>query len=202
MKKRAIELEQPKQSLDQKNAASVFLLFSFICAAFLFALAVLDVLDIGQLLSFEKPGDLLLWTAAITLALVGYGIVLTVLLPSSTVDEGNKAYQEGSLASITAVMLAGALFEELFFRGLLQNLFFLWTDSSWGAILLATVVFLLFHVQYFKKPLMLLNVSLPGIALGWVYFKTDNLLVPTVIHFIMNYVITLLFKYKMIAMKD
>lgn len=57
------------------------------------------------------------------------------------------------------------------------------------------------HVQYYTKPLMLLNITIPSLVFGWVHVQTHNLLVPLLVHFVMNLGITLLFKYKVIQMR-
>ncbi|GKV68884.1 hypothetical protein NCCP2716_13820 [Sporosarcina sp. NCCP-2716] len=196
------EPKRTKRIPTQQEMAHVFLFYSFLSAAFLFALVLLKFLMFDQLLSFARPMHLFLWTAAGSLLMIGYGVLLTVMLSSNHIDDANKAYQDGSVASIAVFMLAASLFEELLFRGLLQNLLSLWTGNAWSAILLTTVVFVCFHVQYFRKPVMLVTISLPSVVFGWLYVKTGNLLVPTVVHFTMNFVMTMLFKFNKVALRD
>ncbi|WP_369823873.1 type II CAAX prenyl endopeptidase Rce1 family protein [Sporosarcina sp. P34] len=43
--------------------------------------------------------------------------------------------------------------------------------------------------------------SIPSVVFGSIYFKTNNLLVPIFVHFIMNIGMTFLFKYKLIRFK-
>nr|WP_233191062.1 CPBP family glutamic-type intramembrane protease [Sporosarcina sp. P20a] len=45
---------------------------------------------------------------------------------------------------------------------------------------------------------MLLNICIPSLVFGWLYFKTNNILVPVFVHFIMNTGMTILFKYKLL----
>ncbi|UUH71027.1 CPBP family intramembrane glutamic endopeptidase [Bacillus subtilis] len=98
-------------------------------------------------------------------------------------------------------MFLGALFEELLFRGIIQTLLFIFTENQWIAILITTVCFLALHTQYFKKPIMLINISVPSLTFGWIYFETNNIVVPFIVHFLMNFIITLLFKYHVLSMK-
>lgn len=63
------------------------------------------------------------------------------------------------------------------------------------------MLFVGMHVQYYSKPLMLLNITIPSLVFGWIYVQTHNLLVPILVHFLMNLGITLLFKYKVIQMR-
>ncbi|WP_233190797.1 CPBP family intramembrane glutamic endopeptidase [Sporosarcina sp. P19] len=140
-------------------------------------------------------------TGIASIALLLFGVVLTFIIPSNYIDDMNKTYQDGTLSSLIIFMFLVALFEELLFRGIIQNLFFVYTGHQWVAILSTTVLFLVFHIQYYKKPMMLLNITIPSLVFGWVYFKTNNLLVPVFVHSIMNLGTTIMFKYKLISFK-
>ena len=184
-----------------KDMIFVFSSFTFICVAIIFALLVYDVLTLQNLLSFEQPMESIKILVISSIALLLFGVVLTFIIPSNYIDDNNHAYQDDSLPKMFIFMFIAALFEEIFFRGIIQNVLFLFTSHEWVAILLTTGLFLAFHVQYFKKPIMLLNICIPSLVFGWVYFKTNNLLVPIVVHFIMNIGMTILFKYNLIRVK-
>jgi uncharacterized protein len=98
-------------------------------------------------------------------------------------------------------MFLGALFEELLFRGIIQNLLFIFIENQWIANITTTLLFLGFHTQYFKKPIMLLNITVPSLTFGWIYFESNNISVPFVVHLLMNFGMTLLFKYNLIRVK-
>ena len=98
-------------------------------------------------------------------------------------------------------MFIAVLFEETLFRGIIQNLLLIFTGHQWVAILSTALWFIDFHIQYFKKPIMLLNIFIPSLVFGWIYFKTNNILVPIFVHFILNFGMTILFKYKLISFK-
>ncbi|WP_342546710.1 CPBP family intramembrane glutamic endopeptidase [Paenibacillus sp. FSL P2-0089] len=190
-----------KKEFYPKDAVLVFLAFALISAAVIFALVVYDVLTLQDLLSFENPLQLAIYVVLPTISLLLFGIILTLLTPASYIDETNKSYQNYSLPAILAFTFAGALFEELLFRGIIQNVLTLYLPNPWIAIAITTVLFVGMHVQYYSKPLMLLNITIPSLVFGWVYVQTHNLLVPILVHFLMNLGITLLFKYKVIAMR-
>lgn len=130
-----------------------------------------------------------------------FGIILTLFIPSKYINETNKSYQHYSLLGIFAFMFTGALFEEVLFRGIIQNLLLVFIKHQWTAIIITTLLFLGVHTQYFKKPIMLINITVPSLILGWIYFETNNILVPFLVHFLMNLGITLLFKYNLINIK-
>ncbi|OMF89509.1 CPBP family intramembrane glutamic endopeptidase [Paenibacillus sp. FSL R7-0337] len=190
-----------KKEFNPKDAVLVFLAFALISAAVIFALVIYEVLNLKDLLSFENPRQLAMYVVLPPISLLLFGIILTLITPASYIDETNKSYQNYSLTAILAFTFAGALFEELLFRGIIQNVLTLYLPNLRVAIVLTTVLFVGMHVQYYTKPLMLLNITIPSLVFGWVYVQTDNLLVPILVHFLMNLGITLLFKYNMIQMR-
>lgn len=74
-----------------------------------------------------------------------------------------------------------AFCEELFFRGYVQKNYIL-SLSPFAGILLTGIVFGLFHLS----PANLLPLACMGWYLGYVYYKTENLLVPVAVHFCNN----------------
>ncbi|MCR8963632.1 CPBP family intramembrane metalloprotease [Brevibacillus halotolerans] len=193
--------KKTKKDFNPKDAVFVFSSFTFICVAIIFILIVYDVLTIHNFLSFEKPIRMIMHICSASFALLLFGVILTLYIPSKYIDDTNKSYQNYSLLPIFVFMLLGALFEELLFRGIIQNLLFIFIENQWIGIIATTLFFLGFHTQYFKKPIMLLNISIPSFTFGWLYFETNNILVPFVVHFLMNLGITLLFKYNLIRVK-
>lgn len=188
---------------DFKIKDTIFAFFSltFVCFTIILALVIYDVLPIQNLLSFDNFTVSILITAISSVALLVFGVVLTLYIPSKYIDDTNKTYQDDSLSTIFIFMFVVALFEETLFRGIIQNLFLVFTDNLWVAILSTTFLFLGFHINYFKKPIMLLNICIPSLVFGWVYVKTNNLLVPVFVHFIMNFGMTIFFKYNLIRFK-
>lgn len=191
-----------KKDFNPKDAIFVFISFAFICAAILFSLIVYDVLTLQSLLSFEQPIKMALSIVCASFGLILFGILLTVSISSKNIDDTNKGFQNYSIFMIFSFMFVSALFEELLFRGIVQNLIFVFTESAWIAIGMTTLLFLCLHIQYFKKPVMLLNITVPSLVFGWIYFKTNNILAPFFVHFIMNFGITLLFKYNIIRVNS
>ena len=75
-----------------------------------------------------------------------------------------------------------ALFEEVFFRGVLQNLFVKWWRNPWIAIFVASIIFSLFHASVY---LFLTRLAL-GCLLGFIYYETKNIWINVIAHFINN----------------
>lgn len=175
-----------------------FMSLSFLSATILFVLVWSEVLTLQQLLSFRQPAQLLGYTLAGSASLLLLGILFAFLIPDRQIDEGNKAYTKMTVPYIIGFMMLAGIFEEMLFRGIIQNMLLKFTGSEWAAIILASALFIVFHVQYFKKPLMLATITIPGLLFGWIYFAADNLLVPIIVHTVMNIGVTLLYKYNLL----
>ncbi|HEX6334969.1 MAG TPA: CPBP family intramembrane glutamic endopeptidase [Flavisolibacter sp.] len=88
----------------------------------------------------------------------------------------------GYLMSIVILALLPAIFEEVLFRGGLQNFLARATKRPWVAILVVSVLFSLVHFSFFG---FLPRVFL-GIMLGMIYYATGNLWLAILAHFINN----------------
>jgi membrane protease YdiL (CAAX protease family) len=75
-----------------------------------------------------------------------------------------------------------ALFEEVFFRGVMQNLFIKWWKAPLIAIIMTSLIFSLVHTSIY----FFLSRAVLGFVLGMLYYKTKNIWVPVMVHFINN----------------
>ena len=75
-----------------------------------------------------------------------------------------------------------ALFEEVFFRGVLQNLLEKWWRNPWMAIIVASIIFSIFHSSVY---LFFTRVAL-GCLLGFIYYQTRNIWINVIAHFLNN----------------
>lgn len=85
-----------------------------------------------------------------------------------------------SLAAFAAVV-AAPFFEELLFRGLIQNGITRATRHPWAGILVASSLFALIHPWWSIPPIFVLSV-----LLGVVYMRTHNLWAVTLMHSLFN----------------
>jgi len=108
-------------------------------------------------------------------------IILEKILPPSMLDDGGmnrKIFENQSVWAIFWITLWIAISEEMLFRGLLQTTF---------GLIPASIIFAVVHVRYLKKPVLLTVVVLMSFYLGYTYYITNNLLIPIVIHFIIDF---------------
>ncbi|MEB2282945.1 CPBP family intramembrane metalloprotease [Lysinibacillus xylanilyticus] len=163
-----------KKDFSPKDAIFVCSSFTFVCVAIIFALIVYDVFAIRDFLSFNQPFTMVISVVLASLGLLLFGVILTLFIPSKYIDETNQIYQDYSLLSIGAFMFIGALFEEVLFRGIIQNLLLVFLEHQCTAIIITTLLFIGMHTQYFKKPVMLINITVPSMDLlsNKQYFRT------------------------------
>ena len=75
-----------------------------------------------------------------------------------------------------------AMFEEVFFRGCLQNFLTKWWRSPWAAIIFTSVIFSLTHMSVY----LFLSRLVLGIVLGLMFYETKNIWVNIIAHFVNN----------------
>ncbi len=86
----------------------------------------------------------------------------------------------------TTILMAvvPAIGEELFFRGILQQIIAKWTKSNWQAILITAFIFSAIHFQF----LTFLPRFFMGIMLGYLLVWSRSLWVPILAHFLHNFI--------------
>ncbi len=124
------------------------------------------------------------WLLAIStgLFLPFLSIQLKKRLPEETLDDGGineKIF--GSLSYIHIFFLTGiiAFAEEWLFRGVLQSLL---------GLFLTSIIFAVLHVRYIKKPVLFSIVCGLSFWLGLIYEMTDNIWVPFIAHFLIDFI--------------
>ncbi|UAY53773.1 CPBP family intramembrane glutamic endopeptidase [Arachidicoccus terrestris] len=97
----------------------------------------------------------------------------------------------GFIKSLILIALLPALFEELLFRGCLQQIMLRWIKKPFWAILITSVIFSAIHGSYigFLPRLFI------GMILGYVFYYGRNIALNMVIHFINNGVIVAVLFY-------
>lgn len=75
-----------------------------------------------------------------------------------------------------------AVFEEVFFRGAMQNLFEKWWRNPMAAIIVSSLIFSFIHFSVY----LFLSRAILGFVLGLMYYKTRNTWVNIVAHFLNN----------------
>ena len=83
---------------------------------------------------------------------------------------------------IVSLAFLGPLLEEVLFRGAIQGVLMRFFGRPWPAIIVAALVFGIFHMN----PVQILYATLLGIVLGWIYYRTGSLMSVIVGHVLNN----------------
>lgn len=177
--------------------------------AFLFNLIVKPAPDYFQLKT-RRPRSLWLLAIGLALAAISATDLVSLLQQQIPISASLKAHFQqmeatydqqmlymlqldnwgGFIKSIILIALLPAIFEELLFRGCLQQILFKWIKKPFWAILVTSILFSAIHGSYFG----FLPRIFIGMLLGYVFFYGRNIGLNMLIHFINNGVIvTVLF---------
>lgn len=86
-----------------------------------------------------------------------------------------------------AISVLGPVLEEVMFRGAIQGYVMRRVNNPWTAILVAALVFGVFHMN----PVQVVYATLLGIVFGWIYYRTRSLMSVIVGHVLNNSIATL-----------
>jgi membrane protease YdiL (CAAX protease family) len=98
--------------------------------------------------------------------------------------------------AVLAIVILAPIAEEIFFRGVVFNAFLREGGRRW-AFIGSSALFAAIHLSL----VALIPIFLLGLALAWVYHRTNNLLAPIVMHMVVNgasVAIALLMRYEVI----
>lgn len=86
------------------------------------------------------------------------------------------------ILSLVIMAFLPAMFEELFFRGALQQILIRWWKKPIIAIIITSLIFSLIHMSVY----LFLSRAVLGFVLGLMFYKTKNIWVNIVAHFLNN----------------
>ena len=112
------------------------------------------------------------------------------VFPKETWDDGGineKVFREGSKLEIVLLCLVIAVMEEILFRGIIQSVFGYW---------IASLLFVVVHFRYLKKPLLLVSIIFLSFGIGYIFIFTSNLLVVIALHFVLDVTLALRIRRK------
>jgi hypothetical protein len=95
-----------------------------------------------------------------------------------------KSWPEFFMA-IVIMAFFPAMFEEVFFRGTMQNLLARWWNKPILAIIVTSLIFSLIHTSVY----LFLSRAALGFVLGLIYHKTKNIWLPISAHFLNNLIV-------------
>lgn len=163
----------------------VFLFISIVLSFFLFD----SLADWISLFHFNMS-EMVYFGIMPGIIMVLIDLVLMSILPSHYYDDGGinkRIFTNLSIPRIFVLTLLIAVSEEMLFRGVIQTTF---------GYLTASIIFALVHVRYLRKPVLLLSVLMISLFIGYMYEVTNNLLVSITTHFVIDFLLGLIIRYK------
>jgi hypothetical protein len=86
------------------------------------------------------------------------------------------------LLAVFIIAFFPAMFEELLFRGVLQNVLTRWTKKPVIALVITSILFSLIHASYY----LFISRFVLGLALGLLFYQTKNIWINIFAHFMNN----------------
>jgi len=129
-------------------------------------------------------GKAIFWIVLATIALdIGIVLPLSDFIPISDFFKQSIIENFGNLDvfMFIAIILAAPFFEEYIYRGILLD-GLLKNYAPWLAIIVTSVLFGAIHVN----PIQFVSATLGGLFLGWIYYKSSNLIYCMIIHLVIN----------------
>ncbi|SDM78193.1 hypothetical protein SAMN04488137_1904 [Fictibacillus solisalsi] len=120
------------------------------------------------------------------LAVVLANLLLHLFLPERMLDDGGineRIFRKVPIWHIAFLTAVISIAEEWLFRGAIQPLL---------GLSLTSLLFAVLHVRYIKKPVLFIAAVLLSFLLGYLYEKTNNLIVPMTAHFFIDFLLGLL----------
>ena len=133
------------------------------------------------LLRSLAPRPLLLSTLLVFSSMFALNILVQWLPLKDNLSDVFAGLSRNPLGIFTLAFLA-PLLEEVFFRGAIQGLLMRFFGRPWPAIIVAALVFGVFHMN----PVQVVYATLLGMVLGWIYYRTGSLMSVIVGHVLNN----------------
>lgn len=138
----------------------------------------------------DSIANVFLWGGGLALAAVAVDLLLSRFVPEELSDDGGvneKIFANRPVWHIAVICLIVGFCEELLFRGAMQHAF----GPYWTSIIFAAI-----HVRYLKHWIPTGLVFCISYALGYIYIKTGTIWAPMFAHFLFDFIMGLMIKYR------
>lgn len=125
-------------------------------------------------------------------AVVLVDLIFMKWLPSSFYDDGGlneRIFRNKSVPHIFFIAAFVAFSEELLFRGIIQTKV---------GLILASIIFAIIHYRYLFNWFLFLNIVLLSFIIGFVYKWTDNLAITIIMHFVIDFLLGVSIRFRLI----
>lgn len=144
----------------------------------------------------QPIGSIVGWSLGLAGGIIFVELVSVYYLPKKHFDDGGineKLFSERPVWHILIIACMVSLSEELLFRAVIQTKI---------GLFYASVLFALIHIRYLKKWVMFSFVFIVSLALGWLYEHTGTIVAPMICHFVIDFVLAVLIRFKWVPTKE
>jgi uncharacterized protein len=123
-------------------------------------------------------------------AVVALDVVLMKYLPKSYYDDGGlneRIFRNRSVSQIMLIAAVVAASEEILFRGVIQ------TNTG---LIISSIIFAVVHYRYLFNWFLFTNIILLSFLIGFIYMVTHNLAVTIIMHFVIDFILGLIIKFR------
>ncbi|MFO1441743.1 CPBP family intramembrane metalloprotease [Bacillus sp. Bva_UNVM-123] len=134
--------------------------------------------------------DILLIGGTAGLIVVLLDVVLMKLLPPSFYDDGGlneRIFRNRSIIHTGFIAAIVAFCEEILFRGIIQ---------THAGLLISSIIFAVVHYRYLFNWFLFLNIIVLSFFIGVVFYMTENLVVTIFMHFVIDFLLGIIIKYR------
>ena len=148
--------------------------------------------------SFREFSDLFIWNdfnilligGTAGLAIVLLDIIFMKILPFSFYDDGGlnkRVFRNRSVIHIGFIAAIVSFSEELLFRGVIQ---------THVGLIITSIIFAVIHYRYLFNWFLFLNIIVLSFFIGFIFQMTGNLFVTIFMHFIIDFLLGVLIKFR------
>lgn len=143
-----------------------------------------------NVLAFPKQWEFLAWGAGLAAAVIAVDLLISRWVPDEATDDGgvnDRIFRNRPIWHIALISFVVAVCEELLFRGAIQHAI----GPYWTSIVFAAI-----HVRYLRHWIPTGLVFSISYGLGWIYIQSGTLWAPIVAHFIIDFVMGLIIRFR------
>jgi len=143
-----------------------------------------------QVLAIPKHWEFLAWGAGLAAAVIAVDLLISRWVPDEATDDGgvnDRIFRSRPVWHIALISFVVAVCEELLFRGAIQHAI----GPYWTSIVFAAI-----HVRYLRHWIPTGLVFSISYGLGWIYIQSGTLWAPIVAHFVIDFIMGLIIRFR------
>ncbi|HEX7057599.1 MAG TPA: type II CAAX endopeptidase family protein [Bacilli bacterium] len=143
-----------------------------------------------HLWAFDRLEQAFIWGGLLAAVVIAGDLLLNRFVPEEVTDDGGmneKIFRNRPLWHVAFICLVVSISEEMLFRGAIQHAL----GAYWTSIVFATL-----HFRYLRHWLMTGMVFSVSYGLGWIYAQTGTLLTPIFAHFMIDFVMGSMIRWR------